>query len=57
MENGDDFNRFDIFEKPCASAENSLCFKEQRCVAEKFPVQPNELRLGMTMVLSLISSP
>lgn len=57
MENGDDFNRFDIFEKPCVSAENSLCFKEQRCVAEKFPVQPNELHLGMTMVLSLISSP
>lgn len=57
MENGDDFNRFDIFENPCRFVENSLCSKEQRCVAEKFPVQPNELRFGMTMVLSLISSP
>lgn len=55
-ENGDDFNRFDIFEYPSRSAENSLCFKEQKCVVEQFPVQPNEFYLGMAIGLSLKSS-
>lgn len=53
----DDFSWFDIFGDLCRYAENYLYFKEQRFVSEQFLIQPKEFYLGITMVLSLISSP
>lgn len=57
MEGGGRFNWFDVLGDLCRSAENSLYFKEQRFVVEQFLVQLKEFYLGVTMVLSLMSSP